>query len=379
VGEHGGAINRNNFAGNAWHGDHPGPGHYPNWYHGNWHDHWDHPWYNRPAGWWAGGFATGLAMGDFGTPWAWGYWPYYNPYYTSPVVIGDTTIDYSEPLVDAAPAGPAPDAPAAQAEGAASPADQAMAMLDTARNAFEQGDYAQALTQCDQAIARQPKNLVLHEFRGLALFALARYKEAASPVYAVLSVEPGWDWTTLSSLYPDVNVYTEQLRALEHYVTANPNATEARFLLAYHYMTCGYGDAAAQQLKAVVQQNPKDQLSAQLLSALTTTKPVAPAAPSAPAKPVEATALAGSWTATRPDGATITLDLAKDSKYTWKFAAKDKPQQFSGAYAVTDNLLILKEGDKPVMIGQVTMLADDRFNFKLPGDNPNDPGLTFGK
>jgi hypothetical protein len=31
------------------------------------------------------------------------------------------------------------------------------------------------------------------------------------------------------------------------------------------------------------------------------------------------------------------------------------------------------------MIGQVSMLANDRFNFKLPGDNPNDPGLTFGK
>ena len=29
------------------------------------------------------------------------------------------------------------------------------------------------------------------------------------------------------------------------------------------------------------------------------------------------------------------------------------------------------------MVGQVTPLADDRFNFKLAGDNPSDPGLTF--
>ncbi len=211
-------------------------------------------------------------MADFGTPWAWGYWPYYNPYCTSPVVFGDTTIDYSQPLAMAAPAVAAPNAQVAQADEAP---------LDAARDAFIQGNYPQALAQCEQAIANQPRDLVAHEFRGLTLFALGRYKEAAGPIYAVLSVEPGWDWTTLSSLYSDVNTYTEQLRALEHYVTANPTATDARFLLAYQYMTCGYGDAAAQQLKAVVQQNPKDQLSAQLLSALTTTKPEAEPAPSA--------------------------------------------------------------------------------------------------
>ncbi len=31
------------------------------------------------------------------------------------------------------------------------------------------------------------------------------------------------------------------------------------------------------------------------------------------------------------------------------------------------------------MIGQITMLDGNRFNFKLAGDNPNDPGLTFSK
>jgi len=31
------------------------------------------------------------------------------------------------------------------------------------------------------------------------------------------------------------------------------------------------------------------------------------------------------------------------------------------------------------MTGQVTLLGPDRFNFKLPGNNPSDPGLTFAK
>ena len=161
------------------------------------------------------------------------------------------------------------------------PADQAMALLDTARDSFEQADYAKALAQVEKAIARLPNDAVLHEFRGLVLFALKRYADAAGPVYAVLSVGPGWDWTTLSSFYPDIDVYTEQLRALEQYVNANPNAADVRFLLAYHYLTCGHTDAAANQLKAAVELNPKDQLLAQLLSALTTTNPPEQPAPSA--------------------------------------------------------------------------------------------------
>ena len=44
---------------------------------------------------------------------------------------------------------------------------------------------------------------------------------------------------------------------------------------------------------------------------------------------------------------------------------------------MADDLLILKKGETPVMIGQVTLLADGGFNFKLPGDNPSDPGLNF--
>ena len=85
-----------------------------------------------------------------------------------------------------------------------------------------------ALVQCNQAIALQPNDALLHEFRGLALFALHRYDEAAGAVYAVLLTGPGWDWTTLSSFYPEVNVYSEQLRGLEEYTSANPNRAAAQ-------------------------------------------------------------------------------------------------------------------------------------------------------
>jgi hypothetical protein len=367
-----------NFAPGAHPGDRAWANHNPDWYHGNWNNHWDHHWNNWPAGWWGAGLAAGLAWNAV-TPWSWGYSSYYNPYCSGPVTTDNTTFDYSQPIVMAGqPTSDSGDQTALPDDQSLA-TDQAMQLLDTARSAFSQGDYAGALALCENAIAKLPNDVVLHEFRGLTLFALQRYKEAAGTMYAVLSVGPGWDWTTLSGFYPDVDVYTEQLRALERYVNANPNSAEARFLLAYQYMTCGQTEAAADQLKAAVQLNPKDRLSAQLLSAITNTAPAEQLAPSTPPKPVEASALVGNWKASRPDGATITLNLAKDGNYTWQYAQKDKPQTFSGAYSVADNLLILKQGSNPVMVGQVTSLADNRFNFKLPGDNPNDPGLTFGK
>jgi tetratricopeptide (TPR) repeat protein len=345
------------------------------WHHGDWHGNWNHPWYYRPVGWWTAGYWAGAAASAI--PWSWGYWPYYNPYCTGPVVVGTATFDYSQPIVVAQAAASPPltqTGPTAE--------DQATLLLDSARSAFMQGDYETALAQVDRAIALVPNDTVLHEFRGLALFALRRYKEAAAAVYAVLSTGPGWDWTTLSGLYPSVDVYTQQLRALEQYAKSHPSSSSSEFLLAYHYLTCGYTDVAAAQLKEVVRLNPKDQLSAQLLNSISppdTAPQEAASPPAAPAQPASASSLVGNWTATRGDGATIKLALGSDGKFTWTLDQYGKSQQFSGPYTVADNLLILKQGENPMMVGQVALLAGGRFNFKLVGDNPSDPGLTFAR
>ncbi len=192
-----------------------------------------------------------------------------------------------------------------------------------------------------------------------------------------LSAGPGWDWTTLTSFYPDVNIYTKQLRALEESTSAHPDSPALRFLLAYHYMICGHDDAAANQLKVAVQLDPKDRLSAQLLEMLTPTKAEAtatPAAPAAPAKPIDAAALVGNWKATRVDGVTIALSLSKEGTYTWKFDQNGKPQEFAGPYAVADNLLILKKGDTPVMVGQVSDAAGRRVQLQAPRRQPERSG-----
>ena len=128
-------------------------------------------------------------------------------------------------------------------------AGQATSAFDQAREAFKSGDYPQALQLDQQALAQSPNDATMHEFLGLTYFAQGKYDQAASPLYAVLSVRPGWDWTTLSGMYPDVETYTGQLRALEAYVKANPDSATARFVLAYQYLAEGHDPEAIAQLK----------------------------------------------------------------------------------------------------------------------------------
>src|SRR5204863_497650 len=120
--------------------------------------------------------------------------------------------------------------------GAAAPpeppvADQATAAFNQAREAFKAGDYGNARQLVQRALTQMPNDTTLHEFLALVLFAQGQYEQAAAPLYAVLAVGPGWDWTTLSGMYPDVATYTGQLRNLEAFNNANPRSAQARFVL----------------------------------------------------------------------------------------------------------------------------------------------------
>ena len=202
----------------------------------------------------------------------WGYASYANPYYAEeavaqPIVI-EQTVAGGEPQTVTVPAYSYDYSQPIDTQSAPPPdevASPAIAKFDSARAAFGTGDYAGALRLTDEALKVLPNDATLHEFRALVLFAVGKYDLAAGPLYAVLSVGPGWDWTTMAGLYPDIEVYTTQLRKLEAYVTANPTSTAGRFVLAYHYLTQGNTDAAVGQLKEVVALAPQDTLSAQLV------------------------------------------------------------------------------------------------------------------
>jgi tetratricopeptide (TPR) repeat protein len=359
----------------GWHGG-AYAGYHSGWVHGYWGGHY--------GGWGWGGYGLGLGAGWGLAAWGlgsslysggWGYMPYDNPYYA----VADAGFDYGQPIdTESAP----PD------DSVTGPS---MTAFDQARDAFKSGDYARALTLTDQAVKSMPGDPNLHEFRAVTLFALGRYDDAAAALYGILSVGPGWDWTTLISLYPDVETYTAQQRALEQSINANPNVAPPRFVLAYLYLTEGQNAEAETQFKAVTSLQPKDRVSAQLLQSLTGAPPAGAtpgatadsgaATPTTPSPtPAEAAGgqIQGTWTASPDAGTSITLAIAADGKFTWKVAAKGKSHQLAGQSTSESGILTLAQAEgAPPMVGQVKWRDGDHFTFQALGGGPADPGLSF--
>jgi tetratricopeptide (TPR) repeat protein len=280
--------------------------------------------------------------------------------------------DYSQPVNTAAP----PPEPAA--------ADQANSAFDQAREAFKAGDYSRALQLDQQALAQTPQDPALHEFLALADFAQGKYQPAAAPLYAVLSVRPGWDWTTVSGMYPDVETYTNQLRALEAYVRANPDSAQAHLVLAYHYLVQGHDPNAVVQLQWVVKLQPRDTLAPQLIARLQPAggSPPPPAEAASSAAPAVEGKVAGSWSAEPSPNVKIALTIRDDNTFTWTATGPGKPpMNITGQSSFADGNLTLTDrgGQNGALVGQVTWKDTDHFTFRLVGAPANDPGLKFAR
>ncbi|MFO0908110.1 MAG: tetratricopeptide repeat protein [Isosphaeraceae bacterium] len=366
--------------------------------YGAYHSGWVHGYWNgqASAAWgWRGPYWGAWGMGLAGLGWArrlgirfrcmrMGYSAYANPYYVTPVaVVGDSgaaPYDYSQPI-DTVSA-PAPE----------DATNQSVSTFDSAREAFHQGQYDNALNLANQALTKTPNDTALHEFRALCLFALKRYDEAAGVLYAVLSVGPGWDWSTLIGLYPDVDTYTAQLRTLESACEADPKSAGDRFVLAYHYLSQGHTDAAAAMYKQVVALKPDDSLSAKLLKQLSppaalaaTTAPGAATPPTAPpetaadTKVPDGAKIAGNWTAKPSTDTTVALSIADDGKFDWKVTKNGKAQEFTGTSTFGQGLLTLAQPNGPVLVGRVSWADANHITFRIAGDGPEDPGLSFAR
>ena len=92
-------------------------------------------------------------------------------------------------------------------------------------------------------------------------------------VSAALSVQPGFDWTTLISLYDEPARYTQQLRPFEAISERFPQSASVHFVLAYHYLTQEFAEAAVGQFKSAMAGAPADTLSSQLIVVLEQSRP----------------------------------------------------------------------------------------------------------
>jgi tetratricopeptide (TPR) repeat protein len=373
------SINQNNYRG---YNNYSSYGKY-SWYRG--------PVYN-PYGWYGGFAGIGYGLGSnygyggpgygygfgYGNGYGWGassllyrsgYGSYYNPYYADSY----GGYNYAQPILVSSTVTALP--------------TNVMSDFDQARQQFKAGQYQEALASTDRAIQAQPNDAVLHEFRALVLFALGNYDQAAGTIHSVLAVGPGWDWTTLVSLYPNVNVYTKQIRALENFTNNNPQSAASRFYLAYLYQTSGQTDAAIRSLREVVAINPKDQGAAAMLQMLQSKAPEATAnAPAPDPTPLNEpnlnpAAIVGAWQATKDDGR-FDVTLNADKTFSWKFTQGQRHEELKGTYTTEGPVLVLATKDQGSMAGKVTLnpaegAAAKEFQFQMVGSNPNDPGLKF--
>lgn len=378
--------------------------HYGDWHHGYAPGYYPYPWYPGAAWnyWWdnypvASAFAvTGWAVNRLS--YAFGYYPYYNPYYvTTPatVVYSGTPVsyyDYSQPLVVYEQPGTTVSSTTIVDGGTAaapSPGGAGLSSFDRAREAFFRGDYLEAMNAIDETLKQYPDDAVVHEFRALVLFAIGDYQQAAAAMHAVLAVGPGWDWTTMISLYPSVDIYTSQLRQLESYVRQNPNQADGHFLLGYHYLTCGHDDAAAKQFRKAEELTDSDRITSQLSSMVappaagTTEGPALPPLPDADSIGAKPTIdqLYGTWTASKPDGSKFTMTLKQDGTFEWTFARDSQTQTVAGVFGFEDNVLALEPNgqDGAVMVAGVGLADNGELQFHLIGGDPGDPGLSFAR
>jgi tetratricopeptide (TPR) repeat protein len=364
-----------------WHDRHYG--HHGHWHHGHWHGHWGpgsrwNYWWDRYPVLTAFGVTT-WAVNRVG--WAFGYNRYSNPY--AVVVVDNSTYNYSEPIIMT----PDEQSLAADPDDTSPPpgaSEEAMSTFDNAQKQFYDGDYPAALNSVNAALNEMPNDTVIHEFLALVLFALGEYPDAAATLYAVLSVGPGWDWTTMSSLYPQVSVYTGQLRELETFRSKSPQDAAACFVLAYHYITCNHNDAAIDQLKQLVKLQPKDQLAATLLQQLDPEAKI-PEQPEITKPPetvpdVSKKQLQGTWRAKRASGEQYRLSLDGKDTFVWIYTpAKGNKQEVTGVYAVEkDGVLALEMNDEGTMLAQIDVKGN-KMDFYMLGDTQGVEPLHFAK
>ena len=185
----------------------------------------------------------------------------------------------------------------------------------------------------------------------------------------------------MSGLYPSVDVYTRQLRALEEFQNDQPDDPAGHLILAYHYLTAGHADEAMEELKTLESLTPNDpvvrSLRLQIDPDAEVTSTEKKAVPPPEAASVARSDVLGTWTARREDGSAFNLKLEDDNQFAWTYSVGNSSQTISGSYALDDDsVLTMDTGESGVMFAQLTPEADG-FLFYLLGDTQGQEPLLF--
>src|SRR5262249_35413597 len=118
--------------------------------------------------------------------------------------------------------------------------------------AFEAGRYEDALRLWQHSMVDNPNNGGVLLLMAQAMFAIGRYEAAANTVQMAMQMLPEGEWGNVvknySEIYPNIQDYTNQIRAAEKARDAKPDNGALHFLLGYHFGYLNYPKQAVREL-----------------------------------------------------------------------------------------------------------------------------------
>jgi hypothetical protein len=87
----------------------------------------------------------------------------------------------------------------------------------------------------------------------------------------------------------------------------------------------------------------------------------------------------GTWTAQPGADTMVSLKVSADDKFTWRVIKGKESQQFTGSSTYGGGILTLVQENGPVLVGGINWTDANHMTFRVAGEGPEDPGLSFSR
>lgn len=138
-----------------------------------------------------------------------------------------------------------------------------------AEEAFRKSNYGEAVRLANHALVESPNDGKLMLLLAQGLFAVGDYQGAAGAIHRAASMLNPEDWGYVVENYGKYyqgNGFVDQMKRLESFLKANPEAGYARFLRGYQFGYLGQTDVAIRDLNRALELESRDQLAAELVT-----------------------------------------------------------------------------------------------------------------